>query len=163
MARIFLELEYLPMEMTTTQATHLNNDGTLKMLARQVKERYTSAQAIARKAEQMMDCAIMEAILAGQRLCEVRSLVPHGEFEGWIEEHCPQTGHATAARYMALAKVSSMVDVRDLRSLRQAWTDLLSEGGSKEVMQPQTLPNRQHAAGRLWSQETKVGLKLETL
>src|SRR5437879_4174072 len=99
MAQIFLKLEYLTMEMAASQATHLNNSGTLKGLARQVKECYTSAQAMARSAEEMMDGAIMEAILAGQRLSEARSIVPHGEFEGWIQEHCPQTGHETAARY----------------------------------------------------------------
>jgi Protein of unknown function (DUF3102) len=54
-------------------------------------------------AEDHFQSAVAEAIMAGEKLIEAKSLVRHGEWLPWLEQHFEFT-RQTAAAYMRLAK-----------------------------------------------------------
>jgi hypothetical protein len=117
--------------MTPLDAADLHHEETLRKLALEINESYRMAHTIAIRGEEMMECAIMQALLAGHKLIEVKTLVTQREFKTWIAKYCPEISYEVAVRYIALAKLSFMADVGDSRSLRQAWAAVVSEKANK--------------------------------
>lgn len=71
----------------------------LKQLAGEINETHAVAKSHAQ-------LAVVFALRTGL-LCErAKEALPHGQFGGWLEKHCPEVTTRTAQKYMALAKSS---------------------------------------------------------
>ena len=68
----------------------------------------------------MLDCAVMEALLAGHKLVEAKTILDCGELKQWLAERCPELDFQTATRYIALANLACTTEVDDTASLREA-------------------------------------------
>lgn len=93
----------------------------LKKLARMIRETYDSTEALIEKA-QRTDCeAIAEAMQCGKALNEAKQIVGHGKWLKWLAENCKKISEDTAQRYMKLAKTAHVRNLKDAKSLRQAY------------------------------------------
>lgn len=80
--------------MTTTTIINVV-DGKLPGLANKINEATTAAESHARSAMQY-------ALIAGELLIKAKVLVPHGEWQQWVEANCT-IAPRTASAYMRLA------------------------------------------------------------
>lgn len=89
---------------------------TLGSLAGRIAEEH-------RQCQQAATVAVMHAMAAGDLLIEAKALCGHGEWAGWVAEHCA-VAERTAQLYMRLARNRPLVEANAQRvaglGIRQA-------------------------------------------
>jgi hypothetical protein len=102
---------------------------TLDMLARQINGREQTIQALRKQTVKACNDAVCEVLLQGKDLIEAKGKVKHGEWEGWLQTHCPNISDRTARRYMALASRQTQIEgLNEAASLRAALAICEMEG-----------------------------------
>lgn len=81
--------------------------------------------------------AIRYAIKAGEIMNKAKDILPHGEFEKWLESCGVEASYQTCNRWMKLAKVSSVRDLMDnpdIKTITDAYraTGILPEPEPKQ-------------------------------
>jgi hypothetical protein len=82
--------------------------------------------------------AIRYAIKAGDIMNKAKEIVPHGEFEKWLESCGTDVAYITCYRWMKLAKLSHVKDLMDnpdIKTITDAYraTGILPEPEPKEI------------------------------
>src|SRR5512133_816016 len=90
-------------------------------LAVPIKAAFEAAHTAAGFATDHARNAIAAAVECGQLLLRQKASLPHGAWQQWLNENCPEIAAETARRYMRLAKRSQETDLSDAISLRQAY------------------------------------------
>src|SRR5438046_893888 len=92
----------------------------LSKLARGINDSNKAARGLAGKSREYLAEAVAELALAGDKLRTVKRVLPHGEFQKWITDHC-DFEYSTATRYMRLSKVAHVQDLESADGIRQAY------------------------------------------
>ena len=106
--------------------------------ARELKRCADAADQAAATAQGCAELAIRHAINAGIAANRAKELVPHGEFEAWLEANAGERGVRTIQRWMKLAKTSRMTDLLsnpNIKGLTDAYvaTGILPEPEPKQT------------------------------
>jgi hypothetical protein len=120
---------------------------TADACAEQLKLAATEASKMAASAVGYGQMAIRYAIKAGAIMNKAKELVPHGEFEQWLESCGTDVAYITCYRWMKLAKLSHVKDLMDnpdIKTITDAYraTGILPEpepkveGGESEKEKP---------------------------
>lgn len=64
-----------------------------------------------RQAGHHLRSMLLEAQRAGQALLRAKALVPHGQFQAWVEANC-RCSYRSAAEYMQVARLGKTADLR---------------------------------------------------
>jgi hypothetical protein len=120
---------------------------TADACAEQLKLAAGEANKMAAAAVGYGQMAIRYAIKAGAIMNKAKELVPHGEFEQWLESSGTDVAYITCYRWMKLAKLSHVKDLMDnpdIKTITDAYraTGILpepepkAEGGEGEKERP---------------------------
>lgn len=95
-----------------------------------------AADHAAATAQGCAELAIRHAINAGHVANRAKDIIPHGEFEPWLEVHAGERSPRTIRRWMKLAKLSLVSDLLadpNIKSLTDAYvaTGILPEPEAK--------------------------------
>jgi len=106
--------------------------------ASELKRCADAADQAAATAQGCAELAIRHAINAGLAANRAKELVPHGEFEAWLEANAGERGIRTVQRWMKLAKTSLVTDLLanpNIKCLTDAYvaTGILPEPAPKET------------------------------
>ena len=96
----------------------------LDRLARTIRSRYESAGRLSQTAKERGREAVAEAILCGQALNEAKSIVGHGGWLKWLEEHCKGVCHRTAQNYMRVANTKAVSHLDSYESLKDIYVNI---------------------------------------
>jgi hypothetical protein len=81
--------------------------------------------------ERHLQSAKQDAAEAGEKLCEVKAILKHGDFKPWIEENC-DFGERTAQRYMKCAKVKN--DTHDAFDAAESINEVMELGDHPKLI-----------------------------
>jgi hypothetical protein len=107
-----------------------NQLAALRVLARAINEAH---QAVVTAA----NSALEKAQMCGKALLEAKESVPHGGWLDWLAKNCDGISEATATRYMRLAKVCTVQDLENAKTITQVY---LAAGIIKEKAIPVEAP-----------------------
>ena len=112
--------------MTRLQAarTSIGALQQLDRLARTIRSRYEAAGRLSQTAKERGREAVAEAILCGQALNEAKSIVGHGGWLKWLEEHCKGVCYRTAQNYMRVANTKAVSHLDSYESLKDIYVDI---------------------------------------
>lgn len=107
-------------------------------LAREIRHDYIIVKKLTEKARSSCNEAIAEAILFGSKLNEAKQLVGHGKWMEWLAKTCPEISIITAQRYIRLANSSHVMNLKNTKSLRQAYlqTGIIGETDEEQENAP---------------------------
>lgn len=127
-----------------------NSISQLTALARRIKSREETIEALRARTLQGVYQSLAEVVLQGEDLIKVKALCPHGNWLPWLRVNCPKLSERRAQRYMALArKAPRAADLSEADSLRSALALCDMEGDSSGPQQPKRWPPFMEAIGRL--------------
>ena len=92
----------------------------LATLKQSINESHSAALELATQGLELMRQALDRAIVAGEKLCRVKEIVPHGQYEKWIEDNCTFST-VTATKYVRLAKANHGKLLENANSIREAY------------------------------------------
>jgi hypothetical protein len=106
------------------------------------EEKLAQAEALAPKINQAhasaieaTQTALSYAIDAGEMLNQAKKLMPHGEWQTWLVEHCPDISDRTARLYMLLAKNATKLE-EAAKQNGNGVADLSIRGAAKLLKKP---------------------------
>ena len=111
---------------------------TADQCAEQLKLAAGEANKMAASAVGYGQMAIRYAIKAGEIMNKAKEIVPHGEFESWLESCGVDVSYQTCNRWMKLAKLSHVRDLMnnpDIKTITDAYraTGILPEPEPKQA------------------------------
>jgi hypothetical protein len=130
------------MQTTELQLVSPSLDLTLcldaEACARELTRCADEADRCAALAQAGAELAIRHAWNAGAVCLKAKELVPHGEFQAWLEANAGERGYRVLARWMKLAKVSLeslLADNPTLKGLQDAYVaaGVLPEAEAKQT------------------------------
>jgi hypothetical protein len=92
--------------------------------SRELKRCADEADRCAALAQGTADIAIRHAWNAGTVCLKAKEILPHGEFQSWLEANAGERGYRTLAKWMKLAKVNLdalLTDSPQLKGLQDAY------------------------------------------
>jgi len=90
-------------------------------LAASINAAFTASRAAADSANGQARLAITAAVECGELLSRQKASLPHGAWQPWLAENCPEISFETARRYMRLAKRSELTDLTEAPNLHRAY------------------------------------------
>lgn len=95
----------------------------LSRLAREINDLFTSAEFKGGKAKSEAIEAVKDAIICGEKLAEVRDMLPHGQWEKWLKVNCRKITTQTARNWIRLSQKQNVLDLDKCAGLRQAYIE----------------------------------------
>ncbi|MGD0816154.1 MAG: hypothetical protein ABSA83_21390 [Verrucomicrobiota bacterium] len=93
----------------------------LHKLAKTIRDTYDTTEQLLVKAQGIGTATIAEAVLCGQAALKAKKLCGHGRWMEWVAKHCKKCSQPTLNRYMRMANSSHVINLKDCKSLRQAY------------------------------------------
>lgn len=109
---------------TKSRKIGFGDSNRLQALAREIRNVYKETDELICLAQKKGTEAIASAIACGVKLREAKEIVGHGGWEKWLAKHCKGVHGNTARNYMRLSKAQHVVDLKDCKSLRQAYVEV---------------------------------------
>lgn len=98
----------------------------------------TAVSDIAQEIRRDVRELVRRVVVCGELLIRQRAALPHGTWQVWLREKCPDISESTARRYMRLARAQGMTASCQVRSLRHAYllTGVLPQARRPRTPQP---------------------------
>ncbi|MBN2547495.1 MAG: DUF3102 domain-containing protein [Spirochaetes bacterium] len=104
------------------------------------KQTINEINALHEEIKSLMSQTYEKGLRIGDLLCRKKGELPHGEFQGWVDQYCPFT-YRTARRYMLVFERKSELENAGIMSLAQAYKWLTTKSDTVSLLKDETNDN----------------------